>query len=47
LNIAECWVELKIRFEVFGEEKLDLHGVSRSVVKDDALSVKLLVHEHV
>lgn len=47
MNISKSWVELEIWFEVFGEEKLNLHGVSRSVVQDDALTVKLLVYEHV
>jgi len=47
LDVTESWIELKILFEVLGEEKLYLHRVLRPVVKDDLLSVKLLIDKHI
>ena len=47
LNVSQSRVELKIWLEILGEEKLDLHGVCRSVKQDNFLSVELFIDQDV
>ena len=47
LDETQSRIELQIRPEILGEEKLDFHGICSSVIKDDFLSVNFFIYEYV
>ena len=47
LDIPQCRVKLKVLLEALGEEKLDFHGLSATVVQDYLFTVELVIDEHV
>jgi hypothetical protein len=47
LYVAESRVELNVRLKRFGEEQLQFHGLSTSIVKNYFLSVELIIDHNV
>jgi hypothetical protein len=44
LNVAESGVEFQVLLETSGEEELQLHGLSASVMKNDFFTIELFVN---